>query len=637
MAIVPGSGKMRMAAGKCMIVHLVCSWKKARTSGDTHVELTAAGRKYRVDVKKMEQINIKTKIARKVQRICNGTTGAGTEASSVLLMVAESTSADAGSTAQNKRESKTGKAGKHVADAGADTMAAKRAKSYTTENSATNDQTNGKVKTLVVKGRAPVDPECLVANSMHVYVEGGDIYDVMLNQTDVGNNNNKYYVIQLLESDTKREYNVWNHWGRVGFKGQSSLLPCHSDLDRAKQLFCQKFADKTRNDWSARHKFIKCPGKYDMVEIDYNAQDSTDGERKKQQEAKIPESKLDERLQELIKLMCDVKAMENVVMEMKYDANKAPLGRLTKEQIKAGYSALQCIANCIDKAELGGQLTAACNDFYTRIPHYFGMSRPPVIRTKAEVQAKLSLLEALGDIEIAMRVLKDCKVTENPVDSHYRALNCELRLMDHTDPVFKVIEQYLTNTHAPTHTLYKMKLLDVFEVQRSVELQNFVDYGNRMLLWHGSRLTNMVGILSSGLRVAPPEAPVTGYMFGKGIYFADMSSKSANYCYATRTKNIGLVLLSEVSLGRCHELLDADSDAHKLPSGYHSVKCLGKMAPDSTHNHILSDGTVVPLGKPQDTGVSNPAGYTLNYNEFVVYNPRQVKMRYAVQVRFEFR
>ena len=35
--------------------------------------------------------------------------------------------------------------------------------------------------------------------------------------------------------------------------------------------------------------------------------------------------------------------------------------------------------------------------------------------------------------------------------------------------------------------------------------------------------------------------------FGKGIYFADMSSKSANYCYATRTKNIGLLLLSEVS------------------------------------------------------------------------------------------
>lgn len=31
----------------------------------------------------------------------------------------------------------------------------------------------------------------------------------------------------------------------------------------------------------------------------------------------------------------------------------------------------------------------------------------------------------------------------------------------------------------------------------------------------GSRLTNFMGILSQGLRIAPPEAPATGYMFGK--------------------------------------------------------------------------------------------------------------------------
>lgn len=35
---------------------------------------------------------------------------------------------------------------------------------------------------------------------------------------------------------------------------------------------------------------------------------------------------------------------------------------------------------------------------------------------------------------------------------------------------------------------------------------------NKMLLWHGSRTSNYVGILSQGLRIAPPEAPVTGYM-----------------------------------------------------------------------------------------------------------------------------
>jgi len=45
--------------------------------------------------------------------------------------------------------------------------------------------------------------------------------------------------------------------------------------------------------------------------------------------------------------------------------------------------------------------------------------------------------------------------------------------------------------------------------------------------------------------------------------------------------------MSQVSLGKCHELLDADSNAHKLPAGCHSVKGLGKMAPDAAHNHTL--------------------------------------------------
>ena len=36
--------------------------------------------------------------------------------------------------------------------------------------------------------------------------------------------------------------------------------------------------------------------------------------------------------------------------------------------------------------------------------------------------------------------------------------------------------------------------------------------------------------------------------FGKGIYFADMCSKSANYCFASKLKNEGLLVLSEVSV-----------------------------------------------------------------------------------------
>ncbi len=45
------------------------------------------------------------------------------------------------------------------------------------------------VKTVVVKGKAPVDPECTTkVGTAHVYVEGKDIYDVMLNQVNLAEN-----------------------------------------------------------------------------------------------------------------------------------------------------------------------------------------------------------------------------------------------------------------------------------------------------------------------------------------------------------------------------------------------------------------------------------------------------------------
>ena len=42
---------------------------------------------------------------------------------------------------------------------------------------------------------------------------------------------------------------------------------------------------------------------------------------------------------------------------------------------------------------------------------------------------------------------------------------------------------------------------------------------------------------------------MTGYMFGKGVYFADMVSKSANYCWTSPQSPVGLMLLCEVALG----------------------------------------------------------------------------------------
>ena len=49
-------------------------------------------------------------------------------------------------------------------------------------------------------------------------------YDCMLNQTNIGHNNNKYYVIQVLKRVGAPSFYAWNRWGRVVGTGLHVLI-----------------------------------------------------------------------------------------------------------------------------------------------------------------------------------------------------------------------------------------------------------------------------------------------------------------------------------------------------------------------------------------------------------------------------
>ncbi|GAU96892.1 hypothetical protein RvY_08263-2 [Ramazzottius varieornatus] len=516
-------------------------------------------------------------------------------------------------------------------------------------------------KQVVLKSQAPVDELCALANTCHVYCEGPDVWDVALNQTAINTNNNKYYIIQLLEHDSQKEYHVYQRWGRVGLPGQQSTVNCGSSLESAKKQFSKKFFEKTKNQWSDRANFEKQPGLYDMVLRDYTANetdappvpDVVDGA--KSLSLAIPASTLAKPVQSLMEMIFNIKMMEQQVLEMNYDAKKAPLGKLTTEQVKSGYTALKTIAALLSLNDGAdgtaaapparydeAALTEACNQFYTKIPHAFGMRRPTLIQTAQQLKREMDLLETLGDIEVALRILKDASskaFTESPIDRHYRTLNADISHIEHGSLTFEMIRDYLRTTHGPTHTDYELDVVQAYKLKKQADFDEHL--GNRMLLWHGSRISNFAGILSQTLRIAPPEAPVTGYMFGKGIYFADVSSKSANYCYDTSSNGVGLMLLCDVALGTPNELLYADYNADKLPTGKHSTKGCGRHVPDSSTYRKLDDGVIVPIGKcvnltAQDTrGSRSQFQGSLEYNEYIVYKQSQVRMRYLIQVRFD--
>ncbi|XP_049888598.1 poly [ADP-ribose] polymerase 2 [Epinephelus moara] len=598
----------------------------AVSSGETSVTLSVgSGTSYEVDLKKMVQINPVTKYKRKIR---------SQTVKPESLNDANDLTPQNGTPVQVKEEEE------ETEKQPAAKKKRGQSKSQTKTEEIPKEETKSEevVRTVVMKGKAPVDIECKAKlGKAHVYNDGSDVYDVMLNQTNLQFNNNKYYLIQLLEDDSSKSYSVWMRWGRVGKVGQNSLTDCDGDLLKAKDIFKKKFLDKTKNEWEDRASFEKVAGKYDMVFMDYSTNEKEENLTTVDAAPKKRISKLDVKVQSLLELICDLKAMEECVLEMKFDTRKAPLGKLTSEQIRAGYTALKKIEDCLKKKGSNRDLLEACNQFYTRIPHDFGLKTPPIIRTEDELKEKIALLEALSDIQIAVKMVQSSENNdEHPLDRQYSSLKCQLQPLDSSSNEYTVIEKYLQSTHAPTHRDYTMTVLDMFSVDRDGENNNFLsNIHNRTLLWHGSRLSNWVGILSQGLRVAPPEAPITGYMFGKGIYFADMSSKSANYCFANQNNHVGLLLLCEVALGDSNELLDADYEANNLPTGKHSTKGLGQTGPDPK-NSVNLDGVTVPMGPGVKTGVGRNNCYSLLYNEFIVYNPAQVRMRYLLRIKFNY-
>jgi poly [ADP-ribose] polymerase len=375
---------------------------------------------------------------------------------------------------------------------------------------------------------------------------------------------------QLLNNGS--DYKTWTRWGRVGDRGQSTMLGDGSLAD-AHYNFEKKFKDKSGLKWADRGDEPKAK-KYAYVERSYNpdsdeeddAEAGAEGDTKDGVKREVAKCTLEPPVQNLMKLIFNQSYFEATMTSLNYDANKMPLGKLSKATIARGFQALKDISILLDdlSANARAQVEELSDRYYSVIPHAFGRNRPPVIRDNDLLKKEIELLESLSDMKDAAAMLKSSLKDDGGVhqlDRQFNGLNMnEMSPLDRNAQEFTELETYLNNSKGATHHL-SYKVEDIFRIERQGELERFEksEYAkvksNRRLLWHGSRVTNFGGILGQGLRIAPPEAPATGYMFGKGIYLADMSSKSANYCNAGTSGGTALLLLCEAELGDpMHEL-----------------------------------------------------------------------------------
>ncbi|EQC27310.1 hypothetical protein SDRG_05006 [Saprolegnia diclina VS20] len=178
-----------------------------------------------------------------------------------------------------------------------------------------------------------------------------DDYSTDLMQTNIGHNNNKFYIIQLLQATADSTFHVFTRWGRLGEAGQQNLKGFGRDVDKAIALFEKKFRDKTKNDWHQRHAFVKYDLQYQLVELDASETGDGGGD------------------------------------------SDAAMGKLSAAQIEKGQAVLAQLKTSLTGKPSSALITQLSGQYYSLVPTLSGRQRPPPLNTLALVEEKEALLD----------------------------------------------------------------------------------------------------------------------------------------------------------------------------------------------------------------------------------------------------
>ena len=450
----------------------------------------------------------------------------------------------------------------------------------------------------------------------------------------------KQYRAELHLSKTKTEAQIFTMWGPTGGH-QTSDYRWYYDLAKAEKEFESIVKSKKKKGYQEIDLAIRAYGSDEAKQITKaiilnNVDDSNEN----------TPSNLHKETQRLIsKLM-------GVTNDFVIQTLNCPLGVLTNNAIDSGRSKLLEAKDIIKK--LNSQIPTKgkdydkilelTNDFYSLIPHNLGSGARGklehlLLNDVTKITQKEDDLDTLLDAKSIGAVLK----AGTSVDDQYKALNSELELIDHKDDLFKWIDTLVQETRAYNHRhLGKIKVLNIWKTKRNNEYDSFIKKteliakecgkqtvpdmlkkhiplrndldkeiqelykkANVMPLFHGSRTTNLTGILKQGLLIRPAGAILTGALYGSGIYHG-YSTKAINYTsintsyWAQGNDSVAYMFLNDCALG----------NQEVARGGY-----------QYTEKNIKPNHSV--WAKGGQSGVIN--------DEFILYNTEQHNIKYFIE------
>ena len=422
----------------------------------------------------------------------------------------------------------------------------------------------------------------------------------VLQVTDLKTNRNKFYAVELHAGDGS--YRVFTHYGRTDDlegnpeSGQRECRYCDA-LAAAEAAYQQIYREKTAAGKGYQEVSLASvkigserargtsAGEVDAKTLELAAEAERGRQATLKEKPKGPPPlNLHPDVKDIISYLFSeaTDALTNAV-HAKITANgiETPLGVLTIGQIEKGERVLAELVEAFGKKRLSAAakaelLSDLTGRFYSAIPHRVGRTRAAVeasvIATPEAIEQKQETLQLMRDM---LRVNGDggSVLFDSEADAQYRSLGCDLRAMEPASEEYRAIEKHILASQVKIKSVRVKRIWGVRRPEEFARYQNAV--GNEKLLFHGSRPSNWVGILSRGI-LMPKLAVQMGVRrtdagwLGHGIYFGDAACTSAFYAAPGRRKT-QFMAVARVALGKAAPFKKITFGLTEPPAGFDSA------------------------------------------------------------------
>lgn len=407
-----------------------------------------------------------------------------------------------------------------------------------------------------------------------------EMQQTMLVQVHTDTNNNKFYEVTY----DPAAGTVTTRWGRVGATGQSKTIPGGENQYRA-----------------AINK--KMRGGYSPVDVVSAPTRTVVKENLRQASHKglaAPGFESDPRLKSLVDLLVDMNAHEiegasGGKIKVVDGQVTTPLGLLSQHALDKAGAILGRLESTIAEKDQVRLL----EEYLTLVPQKVGarVGWHDAFLTPSAFTSQRTFLDQLSASLDFSRAQAVAAGEDDPVEMK-NPFKVRLLPVEPTDPRFSDLSRRFTSSRNSHHPTANLRLAEVFAIDDADTYQAFKTVADRIgnvnRMWHGTRVFNVLSILSKGLYCPPANAKhVTARMFGDGVYFSTQSTKSLNYSYGMwggggQGRDATCFMLSvDVAMGKEYHPTTHSSPWNDVHSRYDSINVKAGTAGVINHEAIV--------------------------------------------------